>query len=157
MVAASDLGPDLDPHWLGSQLPNAISADAPGLYPGDVPRMVEWPRRDFRPSAGALLSDRHGWALWCRGAGVGEPLASCGSAAHACAMFSVDEATAEAIRRVFNESGELSAAIELRRHFPGITDNVAARLCVRTIASWKPLPPLPRKRTRTCRTRLSTP
>jgi hypothetical protein len=47
-------------------------------------------------------------------------------------MFSVDEATAEAIRRVFNESGELSAAIELRRHFPGITDNVAARRCVRT-------------------------
>jgi hypothetical protein len=34
-------------------------------------------------------------------------------------MFSVDETTAEAIRQVFEESGgELSAAIELRRHFP---------------------------------------
>src|ERR1700722_3564607 len=72
-------------------------------------------------------------------------LVRCSSAAHACAMFSVDEATAEAIRRVFNESGEPSAAIELLRRFPGITDNAAARRCVRAIATWKPLPPLPRK------------
>jgi hypothetical protein len=35
------------------------------------------------------------------------------------AMFSVDETTAEAIRQVFEESGELSAVVELRRHFPG--------------------------------------
>jgi hypothetical protein len=68
-------------------------------------------------------------------------------------MFSVDETTAEAIRQVFEESGELSAVVELRRHFPGIKDNAAARLRVRAIASWKPLPPLPPKRTRTGGTR----
>lgn len=53
-------------------------------------------------------------------------------------MFSVDEATASAIRRVFHEEGELSAVIELRRAFPAITDNAKARDCVRTIAGWKP-------------------
>jgi hypothetical protein len=62
-------------------------------------------------------------------------------------MFSVDTATAEAIRQVYDESGKLAAAVELRRHFPGITDNENARLCVRTIASWNPLPPLPPNRT----------
>jgi len=55
-------------------------------------------------------------------------------------MFTVDEATAAAIRRAFNESGELSAVVELRRHFPLIRDNEQARACVRTVASWKPLP-----------------
>jgi hypothetical protein len=36
--------------------------------------------------------------------------------------------------------GELSAAVELRRRFPGITDNALARECARTIAGWKPRP-----------------
>jgi hypothetical protein len=71
-------------------------------------------------------------------------------------MFSIDEATAAAIRQVFEESGELSAAVELRRHFPGIKDNEAARLCVRTIAGWKPLSPLPPKPSRARHTRSST-
>jgi hypothetical protein len=31
-------------------------------------------------------------------------------------MFSVDEATASAIQQVFEQSGELSAVVELRRH-----------------------------------------
>ena len=53
-----------------------------------------------------------------------------------------------AIRRVFEEEGELSALIELRRHFPGITDNAKARECVRTIARWTPLPVLPATVTR---------
>ncbi len=57
---------------------------------------------------------------------------------HADRMFSVTEAEAAAIRRVFEEDGELSAMIELRRHFPGITDNAKARECARTIAGWKP-------------------
>jgi hypothetical protein len=56
-------------------------------------------------------------------------------------MFSVDEATAAAIRRAFEESGELSAVAELRRQFPGIADNANARRCVRAIAAWRPLPP----------------
>ncbi len=55
-------------------------------------------------------------------------------------MFCVDETTAEAIRRAFNEDGELSAVIELRRHFPLITDNAKGRECVRIIAGWQPLP-----------------
>jgi hypothetical protein len=37
-------------------------------------------------------------------------------------MFLVTEADADAIRAIFNKEGELSAAIELRRRFPGITD-----------------------------------
>ena len=54
-------------------------------------------------------------------------------------MFVVSEAEAAAIRAVYEQRGELSAAIELRRLFPGVTDNVQARECVRTIAGWKPL------------------
>jgi hypothetical protein len=54
-------------------------------------------------------------------------------------MFVVTEADATAIHAVFRESGELSAAIELRRLFPGVTDNALARECARTIAGWKPL------------------
>ena len=56
-------------------------------------------------------------------------------------MFCVDEATAASIRRVFNEEGELSAVIELRRHFPLITDTARGRECVRIIAGWQPVPP----------------
>jgi hypothetical protein len=55
-------------------------------------------------------------------------------------MFVVTEADAAAIRAVFEQEGELSAAIELRRRFPGITDNAKARLHARTIAGWMPLP-----------------
>ena len=43
----------------------------------------------------------------------------------------------------FEQRGELSAMVELRRLFPGVTDNAQARECVRTIAGWKPLPKLP--------------
>jgi hypothetical protein len=38
------------------------------------------------------------------------------------------------------EGGELSAIAELRRHFPLITDNARARLCVRIIAGWQSAP-----------------
>jgi hypothetical protein len=55
-------------------------------------------------------------------------------------MFVVSEAQAAAIRSAFDRGGELSAAIELRRLFPGVTDNAEARECARTIAAWKPLP-----------------
>ena len=58
-------------------------------------------------------------------------------------MFVVTEAEAAAIRATFEQQGELSAAIELRRLFPGITDNVQARECARVIAGWQPLPPHP--------------
>jgi hypothetical protein len=55
-------------------------------------------------------------------------------------MFVVTEAEAAAIRAAFDRGGELSAAVELRRLFPAITDTAQARACSRTIAGWKPLP-----------------
>jgi hypothetical protein len=55
-------------------------------------------------------------------------------------MFTVSEAEAAAIRTAFEHGGELSAAVELRRLFPGVTDNAEARECARTIAAWVPLP-----------------
>ncbi len=59
---------------------------------------------------------------------------------HALRMFVITEADAAAIRAVFNEEGELSAVIELRRRFPGVTDNANARTCARSIAGWTPMP-----------------
>ena len=55
-------------------------------------------------------------------------------------MFVVTEAEAAAIRTAFEQRGELSAAVELRRLFPAVTDTAKARACARTIAGWKPLP-----------------
>jgi hypothetical protein len=67
-------------------------------------------------------------------------------------MFVVTEAQAAMIRATYDQRGEFSAAVELRRLFPGI-DNVQARLCVRTIAGWKPLSePLRRMRLRPAET-----
>jgi hypothetical protein len=66
-------------------------------------------------------------------------------------MFIVTEADAAAIRAVFDQEGELSAAIELRRRFPGITDNAKARECAPSIAGWTPLPVQPRPVTRLAR------
>jgi hypothetical protein len=57
-------------------------------------------------------------------------------------MFVVTEAEAAAIRAVYQQRGELSAAVELRRLFPGVTDNAQARECARTIAGWQPLQPV---------------
>jgi hypothetical protein len=59
---------------------------------------------------------------------------------HAEVMFVITEADTAAIRTIFDEEGELSAAIELRRRFPGVIDNMKARACARTIAGWTPLP-----------------
>jgi hypothetical protein len=53
-------------------------------------------------------------------------------------MFAVSEADAAAIRTVFHQQGELSAAAPLRRLFPGL-DAETARKCTRTIAGWEPL------------------
>jgi hypothetical protein len=58
-------------------------------------------------------------------------------------MYLVTEADAAAIRSVYETDGELSAAIELRRRFPGIQDNAKAREQARMIAGWQPLPPRP--------------
>jgi hypothetical protein len=64
------------------------------------------------------------------------PAAACGTMLPA--MFVVTEADAAAIRAIYEREGELSAAIEVRRLFPGVTDNAKARACARTIAGWKP-------------------
>jgi predicted protein tyrosine phosphatase len=67
-------------------------------------------------------------------------------------MFVVSDAEAAAIRAVYQQRGEFAAAVELRRLFPGVTDNAQARECARTIAGWRPLravkrmPKLPRLR-----------
>ena len=63
-------------------------------------------------------------------------------------MFVVSEVEAAAIRTAFDQGGELSAAVELRRLFPGVTDMAEARECARTIAGWKPLPVRQRQWTR---------
>ena len=60
-------------------------------------------------------------------------------------MFTVDEPTVEAIRRAFDEGGELSGIVEFKRHFPLISDHAKARECVRIIAGWKPLRPAERE------------
>jgi hypothetical protein len=67
---------------------------------------------------------------------------------HAPRMFVVNETEAAAIRSAFDRGGELSAAVELRRLFPGITDNAQARECARIIAGWKPIRRLQRGRGR---------
>ena len=58
-------------------------------------------------------------------------------------MFAVDEVTALAIRQACEDGGELSGVVELRRHFPLITDNTRARLCLQMIMSWAPITPAP--------------
>jgi hypothetical protein len=55
-------------------------------------------------------------------------------------MFVVAEAEAAAIPAVFEQGGELSAAIEVRRLFPGVSDNAKARPHTPPIAGWVPLP-----------------
>jgi len=77
-----------------------------------------------------------------------EALAGNAARSNLSSMFAVSEDDATAIRAAFHEGGELSAAIELRRRFPGITDNAQARICARTIAGWSPEPLLPRPVTR---------
>ncbi len=55
-------------------------------------------------------------------------------------MFTVDESTAATIRRAYEESGELGAIVEFRRHFPLISDNARAGECVRSVLGWRQAP-----------------
>jgi hypothetical protein len=52
-------------------------------------------------------------------------------------MFVVSEEEAAAIRAAFDRGGEFAAASELRRRFPGISNNEQARQCAKAIAGWK--------------------
>jgi hypothetical protein len=58
-------------------------------------------------------------------------------------MFIVNEADAAAIRAAYEQGGELAAAVELRRLFPGLANNENTRICARAIAGWQPLPVKP--------------
>ena len=51
-------------------------------------------------------------------------------------MFVVDDLAAEAICRAWHEGGDLASIVELRQHFPGITDHARARSCVQAIVGW---------------------
>ena len=66
-------------------------------------------------------------------------LAQRGADPHPPIMFAVSEAKASVIRAAYERDGELPAAIELRRLFPGIADNENARIFARMIAGWTPL------------------
>jgi len=52
---------------------------------------------------------------------------------HASGMFTVSVAETAVIQAAFDQHDDLSVAIGVRRVFPGITDNVAARACVRAV------------------------
>jgi hypothetical protein len=75
-------------------------------------------------------------------------LASVQPARHLLGMYVVTEADAAAIREAYEAGGELSAAVELRRRFPGIIDNATAREQARRIVAWTPLLPRPAGRRR---------
>ena len=55
-------------------------------------------------------------------------------------MFTVSEDEAAAIRTAYEQRGELAAAVELRRLFPGVGNVDQARKCASIIAGWRPLP-----------------
>lgn len=65
-------------------------------------------------------------------------------------MFMVSAEEADLVRAAYERGGEFSAAVELRRLFPGLLDSEDTRECARTIAGWKPraLPERPRIRRR---------
>jgi len=54
-------------------------------------------------------------------------------------VFVLTEAQAAEIRTAYEQHGEFSAVVELRRLFPGLGDTAWARECVRSIAGWQPL------------------
>ncbi len=77
------------------------------------------------------VNDPRGWrGFGC--SGWTRDVAGSNAGAHAAGMFAITEAEAAAIRAAFEQSGELSAVVELRRLFPGVTDNAQAR-------EWPPL------------------
>jgi hypothetical protein len=58
-------------------------------------------------------------------------------------MFAVNAEEIAAIQAAYASGGELSAAVELRRLFPGIDNMAKARECARIIAGWSPALPRP--------------
>jgi len=56
-------------------------------------------------------------------------------------MFSISDKDIAAIQAAFEQGGQLSATIEVRRIFPGIPDNAAALRVALTVAGWEPVSP----------------
>ena len=51
-------------------------------------------------------------------------------------MFSLNENEIASVHSAFVAGGELAAAVELQRLFPGITDLQKARQCALTVLNW---------------------
>lgn len=52
-------------------------------------------------------------------------------------MFALSGDEIASVHAAFDNGGELAAAVELRRLFPGITDLQKANQCARVILRWK--------------------
>jgi hypothetical protein len=122
-----------------------------------VRNMSAWSRRPWeRATAGPVLQDincecrsesvafcRRGknWHKPCRA--VCQRPASKTRSSYGLALSPMSRPSAAAIREIYERDGELSAAVELRRRFPGITDNAIARNHARWIAGWASTPEQP--------------
>ena len=62
-------------------------------------------------------------------------------------MFMVSDTERALIQAAWDSGGELAAAVELRRLFPGITDMANARCCARIVAGWTAAPETPAPKT----------
>jgi hypothetical protein len=102
------------------------------LRPGGAPEMSEWPRQGFSFPAGACRDQ-------ARKPSPGRPrFPPCSLSAKPMLPRSAP----------FPSKGEMSAAIEVRRLFPGITDNAKAQEHAGAIAGWKRMVAPVRKRSR---------
>ena len=70
---------------------------------------------------------------------AGGAIAGHNASTHARAMFAPHRRRRRCDPGRVRAAWRLSAVVELRRLFPGVTDNRQARECVRTIAGWQPL------------------
>jgi len=52
-------------------------------------------------------------------------------------MFAITEADTDAILAAFDRDGELAAVVELRRRFPGLSENAGLE-ATRMIIRWRP-------------------
>jgi hypothetical protein len=132
------------PNWTRFRPQRALShpdlGSASSNSPAATSRQGQQRRRQAIPSAEAILAARVRAALRAAFSFAAERLPGAAPAAIYPTMFVVTEADATAIRAIYEQEGELSAAIEVRRRFPGIVDNEKARQCARTIAGWTPRP-----------------
>ena len=132
----------VEPGLLRLVLPDMATPLSTGAV--ESSRLSPWSGRVHDRSM--IRSHRSGERRGGGGGDMGLTLLRSPGDAHADHMFVVDEPTAEAIRRAWEE-GELSGIVEFKRHFPLISDHARARECARMIAAWKPGPlPVPKRR-----------